>query len=92
MTSWKVILAAGCVLLTSGAAAGLFSQRFALAAKLDEHVDEERAARAKLSERTGKLEAVEGYIHEDLERVLDQERENARALGARVLTAPKHER
>jgi hypothetical protein len=92
ITSWRVILAAIGSLLALGVGGGLFSQRFARASKFEEHVDEERTARARLSERVGKVEAVEGYIHDDLERVLEQERENARVIGARVVDRPDHER
>lgn len=83
VTSWRTLVLAAAALIAAGLTlAGIvFGARYVSAAEYAEHLKDEAATKATVDGD----HAVIIYIHEDLERLFDQEAANARAVGAPVL-------
>lgn len=83
VTSWKTIALAAAMLVGAGLtlAGVIFKARYVSAGEYGEHLREEAAVKTTVDGD----HAVIQYIHDDLERMLDQEAANARAVGAPVL-------
>lgn len=83
VTSWRTIVLAAAALVGAGIAlAGIvFGARYVSASEYEEHLKVEAVTKSTVDGD----HAVIQYIHSDLERILDQEAANARAVGAPVL-------
>lgn len=83
VTSWRTIVLAAAALIAAGMtlAGVVFGARYVSASEYREHLNGEAVTKSTVDAD----HAVMLYMHDDLERILDQEQANARAVGAPVL-------